>query len=283
MNAKDIMMASFLSKIAEDTSLKERFKDLLVGGFVMPRSVRMLAGAAGQPLAEYGLSESSEMIDLANKVKNKDFISGIRSAIGVNKVQVGDTLNVGKSLMLNTSMLDRITSFASKITGTGKEKIIENIAGAFDADTEKLKEAIKSKIPYVQTRLRPGYAHLLAHELGHAKNVKGLLQKLMITRGIGSTAALGMATLGGESAQEYAPYVAGAGWVPTLAEEARASYLAHKGIKSWGAKVKPEVLTKALSAVKKKFGAAWGTYLLAAAASTITPWLISKYRQQKDT
>jgi len=112
-----------------------------------------------------------------------------------------------------------------------------------------------------------------AHELGHAtpgklKKILGKMYNLPIAAGIGTASTVGAAVFDPDStASKVMPYVAPVGFVPILAEEARASLTGYKGLKKHrlasGVKI-PKGTRRALAGAFLTYGAAAGGSLAAA-------------------
>ena len=123
-------------------------------------------------------------------------------------------------------------------------------------------------------------AEVIAHELGHLKTYKSIGLGQALLRGIGPVGAslAGTAVLMSDpdsKTSKYAPAVAGAGYLPTIAEEAVASTHAVKNLRELGLSSK-----NMLKAKKSLFGFALPTYILGAGLSALAPYLITQQRKK---
>lgn len=127
-------------------------------------------------------------------------------------------------------------------------------------------EAVEIPPPYISTRA--GSLHGIAHELGHSKpSPIGVIASDPIRiplRAATLLGGIGAALSESEEAQKAAPYIAGAGTIPALAEEGRASYHAIRGMKrAEGAKAALESLARLTPA--------FGTHALGAVPVILAP------------
>lgn len=106
----------------------------------------------------------------------------------------------------------------------------------------------------------------IAHEMGHTKRspIAALSLHSPWLRLAALTGGLGAALSESETAQDVAPFIAGAGTLPELLEEGRASAHAIRGIG------KAEGAREALKAVGK-LAPAWGTYAAGAVPAILAP------------
>ena len=127
-------------------------------------------------------------------------------------------------------------------------------------------KGVKSIIHDGGTPLSPS---VMAHEMGHVADArKAGPRALKITsalapRGLGTLAALGMAASGNETAADMSPYVAGASFVPQLAEELNANVRASKYLRDLRTHT-PDMSVSRIRSLKTLLPA-FGTYALGAA------------------
>lgn len=119
----------------------------------------------------------------------------------------------------------------------------------------------------------------IAHEMGHTirSPIGALSMGSPIIRAAALLGGLGAALSEEESTQEIAPYIAGAGTLPTLLEEGRASAHAIRGIK------RAEGLKAALSATGR-LAPAFGTYAAGAIPTILAPIVataVKKYMEKE--
>lgn len=169
------------------------------------------------------------------------------------------------------------------------EYVPHDIMAHFQPEHKKSLRAvgIKTKIqrhPHGAVRTSPRVeTSMLAHELGHAKDFaknKPWVKRLRLRArqfgplaGIaGSTAAVG---LGGEKGEKVAPAIAAAGSLPTLSQEAKATYHGTKEI------ARQQGWKKALKSLKRT-GPAFGSYLaLPAGMAFLTHQVLKKKKREK--
>jgi hypothetical protein len=158
-------------------------------------------------------------------------------------------------------------------------KAIKNALSQIGIEGHYAEKIMNTGKNFIMTPSNKGSSGTLAHELGHASRTSSLLSAIHYpARALGTMAGAVMAGVGDEDTREWAPIVAGASWLPTLAEEGRASYLGGKGLKKLyeAENVAKDILTRAVRASNIQNLKAFSTYAGGALTAAAAPYVLGK-------